>query len=229
MTDSVQTEALPHLAGYIEQLGIPATKADAIAERDAWVESAAQFSRNEDYYRGLLDKIAEALGAEAYTADDGSIYDSPVRAKLPDLVKERLAALSPPADDASFVRVPRIATEAMLLAAAMAGEGPLSDYWFQRQWEAAVDAAPKAADDAGVERLREALEKATAGVWSWEDGPPTVYSGRADDRGTFPGTTIPIRFHGYNLFGRLNDLSWNGRADLDFAVACVNHVRAALT
>lgn len=63
-----------------------------VAQPDVWAETAAMFSRNEDYYRGLLDEIAEALGPEAYTADDGSISDEPIRAKLPDLVRQRLGA-----------------------------------------------------------------------------------------------------------------------------------------
>jgi len=80
------TDTLPNLAGYIEGCGIPDTKEQAIAERDAWIETAAQFSRNEDYYRGLLDLIAGHIGLEAFMADDGSISGSPVRAKLPELV-----------------------------------------------------------------------------------------------------------------------------------------------
>ena len=74
-----------------------------------------------------------------------------------------------------------------------------------------------------VERLRALSKKATQGTWSWEDGPPTVYAGRVDPIGEFGG--MPVCGHGYNLFGRLTDLSHNGRADLDFAVACVNFVR----
>lgn len=82
-----------HLTGYIEQLGIPETKADAIAQRDMWVESAAMFSRNEEYYRGLLDQIAETIGPEAWKADNGDIVDDePVRARLPELVHHRLSA-----------------------------------------------------------------------------------------------------------------------------------------
>jgi hypothetical protein len=78
---------LPHLAGYIEQLGTPETLEQAVRERNAWVESAAQFSHNEDYYRGLLDQIAAHIGPEAWKADDGSVPDDePVRARLPDLV-----------------------------------------------------------------------------------------------------------------------------------------------
>ena len=34
----------------------------------------------------MLDQCAGSLGVEAFTADDGSIYDSPVRLKIPELV-----------------------------------------------------------------------------------------------------------------------------------------------
>ncbi len=82
------------VAGYIEQLGRPETLEQAVAERDAWVESAAMFSRNEDYYRGLLDEIAELIGyPAAWTAESGDVYskdDGPVRAALPDLIRARL-------------------------------------------------------------------------------------------------------------------------------------------
>lgn len=84
-------DTLPHLQGYIEQLGIPETLEQAIAERNAWVESAAQFSRNEDYYRGLVQRIGIALGPEAYTADDGSISQDVLCAKVPELVEARLS------------------------------------------------------------------------------------------------------------------------------------------
>lgn len=87
---------MEHLAGYIEQLGIPATKTDAVRERNMWVESAAQFSRNEDYYRGLLDQIAAHIGIEAWKADNGEIVDDdPVRARLPDLVARLVAQNAP--------------------------------------------------------------------------------------------------------------------------------------
>lgn len=83
---SIQNEALPHLESYIRQLGRPETLEEAIAERDHWIESAAMFHKNEIYYTGLLDQIAFHLGMVAFTADDGSVYQEPVRAKLPDLV-----------------------------------------------------------------------------------------------------------------------------------------------
>ena len=54
---------------------------------DNWIEIAAQNQRNCDFYRGLLDECAEAIGPMAYTADDGSVYDEPVRLKIPEIVK----------------------------------------------------------------------------------------------------------------------------------------------
>ncbi len=52
-----------------------------------WTESAAQYAVNLDYYTGLLDEIAKNFGIESYTSDDGSIQDTPLRAKIPELVK----------------------------------------------------------------------------------------------------------------------------------------------
>lgn len=75
-----------HLSGYIEQCGVPATLEQAIAERNAWIETAAQFSRNEDYYRGLVTEIGEGLGDEAFIADDGSRSQDVLCAKVPGLV-----------------------------------------------------------------------------------------------------------------------------------------------
>lgn len=53
-----------------------------------WTDSAAEYARGSDYYQGLLDQIGQSIGDKARTADDGSISDSILRAKLPELVKE---------------------------------------------------------------------------------------------------------------------------------------------
>lgn len=63
-------------------------------ERDGWMESAAQFCRNMEYYRGLLDRIGRSIGPEAYTADDGSVSDEVLRAKVPEII-ERLLGSKP--------------------------------------------------------------------------------------------------------------------------------------
>jgi hypothetical protein len=57
-------------------------------ERQSWEETAAQFSRNADYYRGLVVEIGENFGEEAYTSDDGSLQQDVLCAKVPELVKE---------------------------------------------------------------------------------------------------------------------------------------------
>lgn len=75
-------------------LPVPASIEEAVRERNAWIDSAALFHRNEEYYRGLLDEIGSMLGPDAYTSDDGSIRDSVLRAKVPELVRTRLAAIA---------------------------------------------------------------------------------------------------------------------------------------
>jgi len=62
-------------------------------EADSWKETAAQAQRNTDYYLGLVDQIAVLFGDAAYVSDDGSKQDSPVRAKVPSLVKEAFEEL----------------------------------------------------------------------------------------------------------------------------------------
>jgi hypothetical protein len=56
------------------------------AERIAWEQTAASYSRNSDYYRGLVDETANHLGPDVYKSDDGSIQNSPFRAKIPEMV-----------------------------------------------------------------------------------------------------------------------------------------------
>ena len=64
--------------------------AEAVARRIAvWMDSAAQSERNAEFYRNLLDQCVANLGPLAflaYVSDDGSIQDSPLRLKIPELV-----------------------------------------------------------------------------------------------------------------------------------------------
>jgi hypothetical protein len=53
-----------------------------------WIDSAAQFSRNAEFYRGLLDECAKHLGPEVFRCGDGSVSDSPLRLKIPELVAQ---------------------------------------------------------------------------------------------------------------------------------------------
>lgn len=66
--------------------------AEAIAWRIAtWMSTAAQHCRNEEFYRGLLDKCAAELGPvrpKVFVQDDGGIVIDPLRVKIPELVAE---------------------------------------------------------------------------------------------------------------------------------------------
>lgn len=71
-----------------EQIGWPEDYLQAVRERNNWFETALQNQRNEDYYRDLLDEVAKYLGPEVFIADDGTVSNSPLRAKIPELVRK---------------------------------------------------------------------------------------------------------------------------------------------
>lgn len=65
--------------------------AEAVARRiAAWMGYAAQAQRNADFYRGLLDECAKHLGPRAFTADDGTVMEDPIRLRVPELVAEMM-------------------------------------------------------------------------------------------------------------------------------------------
>ncbi|KAA0684576.1 hypothetical protein DTW90_36160 [Neorhizobium sp. P12A] len=57
------------------------------AERDNWIESARQFNRDADFYRGIVCRIGDLFGDAAKTSDDGSLQDSVLALKVPELVR----------------------------------------------------------------------------------------------------------------------------------------------
>ena len=74
------------------KMGIPSpdTVEEAVRQRDHWINCAAQHHRNEDYYRGLVQRIGAMLGPDAFTQDDGGVVDDVLCAKVPGLVQKRL-------------------------------------------------------------------------------------------------------------------------------------------
>jgi hypothetical protein len=54
---------------------------------EAWAETARQQLRNTEYYRGLVVSIGELFGEEARTADDGTVMEDVLCAKVPELVR----------------------------------------------------------------------------------------------------------------------------------------------
>lgn len=55
-------------------------------QRKAWEESAAQFHRNECFYRDLIHQIGKPFGVAAMTSDDGSVQQDILALKVPELV-----------------------------------------------------------------------------------------------------------------------------------------------
>lgn len=63
--------------------------AEAMAKRISyWMEVAAQYSRNQEYYRNLVIQCGEYIGHESYVQDDGGICEDVLCAKVPELVKK---------------------------------------------------------------------------------------------------------------------------------------------
>jgi hypothetical protein len=70
---------------------VAATLRALLAERDGWQDTAARHLRNEEWLRGLLVEIGDRFGAAARTADDGSVYDSVLLLRVPELVAALVA------------------------------------------------------------------------------------------------------------------------------------------
>lgn len=69
--------------------------------REGWKEPAAQFARNADFYRGLVTQIGEMFGEAARTSDDGSVQDSVLALKVPELVRQALRERNEAREDAA--------------------------------------------------------------------------------------------------------------------------------
>lgn len=65
---------------------------EAVARRIAvWMDSAAQFGRNADFYHGIVTQIGEMFGDAAKTSNDGSVQEDVLALKVPELVKKLLS------------------------------------------------------------------------------------------------------------------------------------------
>jgi len=70
-----------------EHLEMDVILAEVIARKvAAWMETGADYSRNADYYRGLLVECGEAIGEESRIQDDGNRSYDVLCAKIPELV-----------------------------------------------------------------------------------------------------------------------------------------------
>jgi len=62
--------------------------AESMARRlAAWMDTAAQMSRNAEFYRGLITRCGVALGPEAFTCDDGTVVPDVLALKVPEIIE----------------------------------------------------------------------------------------------------------------------------------------------
>lgn len=85
--------ALRALEAGTRSLPLPAAPVAEPGPESPWEETARHYAAGQEYYQGLLDRIGQRLGSTAYAADDGSISEDVLRAKVPELVEARIAAL----------------------------------------------------------------------------------------------------------------------------------------
>ena len=67
------------------------TLAAAVAKRLAFfMQTAGRAYEGATYYRGIIDECGKHIGIQAFTADDGTIQEDVLAAKLPGLVKAQV-------------------------------------------------------------------------------------------------------------------------------------------
>jgi DNA repair exonuclease SbcCD ATPase subunit len=66
-------------------------------------EARDGYLRNQLYYAGLLDEVAKHLGEDVFVSDDGSVQDTPLRAKIPGMVAAIKADLAEKSHDIVFL------------------------------------------------------------------------------------------------------------------------------
>lgn len=59
-----------------------------------WHDTAEQYARNAEYYRGLVNEIGLMLGDEVFISDDGSRQEDVLCAKVPQLVRDKIGELT---------------------------------------------------------------------------------------------------------------------------------------
>ena len=59
----------------------------------SWIETAAEFDSNSNFYHGIVIQIGEMFGEAAKTSDDGSVQQDVLALKVPELVRDALQEL----------------------------------------------------------------------------------------------------------------------------------------
>jgi len=58
-----------------------------------WIETARSYASGQEFYHGLLTQCGELLGPETKVSDDGSIQDTPLALKIPEVLAAKLGLL----------------------------------------------------------------------------------------------------------------------------------------
>lgn len=62
--------------------------AKAVAKRiEVLMETAAQESRNVDYYRSIVHRCGVAIGKRAFTQDDGGVVEEPLAERVAEIIE----------------------------------------------------------------------------------------------------------------------------------------------
>lgn len=86
---------LPEITSSLrDHAALVAERDEASRERDNWTDTAAQWLRNTEFYRGIVVQIGSHFGDAAKTSNDGSVQEDVLALKVPELVSALVADLS---------------------------------------------------------------------------------------------------------------------------------------
>lgn len=86
---SYADKEIARLSQEIDRLTQEKRSHDEAGEGCAWYDFAKQLSNDVEFWRGLVLRCGEVFGVEARTADDGSVADSVLALKVPELVERQ--------------------------------------------------------------------------------------------------------------------------------------------
>jgi hypothetical protein len=78
-----------HADSVLEVVSLSEELREERRQHEFWLTEYKREAHNVAYYRGLVDKCAAHLGPDVYVQDDGGVVDEPLRAKVPELVKQQ--------------------------------------------------------------------------------------------------------------------------------------------
>ena len=83
-----QAGRIPTCTCGAEVRALQAQLTEVEAARDGWMDTAREFSNGLEFYRGIVQQTGAHFGPAAYTSDDGSVQDSVLALKVPELAAQ---------------------------------------------------------------------------------------------------------------------------------------------